>query len=584
MSLYSELKRRNVFRVALLYLVSSWVVLQVADVGVSLLGLPDWTGRFIFLLLVIGFPLVIVFSWIYEITPDGIKRETEVEVDASIAADTARKLNTAVIVMLVVALGGLLADRLIPRTSGKLSQTASAPENSIAVLPFVNMSPDSDNEYFSDGLSEELLNLLAKTPELLVAARTSAFSFKGSNADIQQIAARLNVAYVLEGSVRKSGDSIRVTTQLIQASDGYHLWSESWDRKLTDVFVIQDDIAAAVVAELKVTLLGELPRAPVADTRAYDLYLRAKSVANNATNSALAEAVLLLNEAVTIDPQFAAGWAELGTAQVNQVVQGFVPQVTGVQRAGASYAKALEVDPQYVQALGGLSWIAMFYEWDFGEAARLLSRAADINPRNVKVLNSSAALAAVFGQFSEAISLQETALELDPLALSVLHNLSIAYSNNGRLDDSFVALEAMRAIAPDSMLVTIDEAWLTWYAGETLQALELFTRLPGPSGHWGRVFALHDLGRREEAEGALKMLADSGGRAMQVASAYAYLGDKDKAFAEFDRAFANRDGWLIEIRGFKFLESLHADPRWAHLLKKIGISDEDAQRIGIGEF
>ena len=380
MSLYSELKRRNVFRVALLYLVTSWVVLQVADVGVSLLGLPDWAGRFIFLLLVIGFPLVVVFSWIYEITPDGIKRETEVEVDASITADTARRLNTAVIVMLVVALGGLLADRLIPRTSGKLSQSRSAPENSIAVLPFVNISSDSDNEYFSDGLSEELLNLLAKTPELQVAARTSAFSFKGSNADIQQIAAKLNVAYVLEGSVRKSGDNIRVTTQLIQASNGFHMWSESWDRRLTDVFVIQDDIAAAVVAELKVTLLGELPRARVADTRAYDLYLRAKSVANNATNSALAEAVLLLNEAVAIDPEFAAGWSELGTVQVNQIVQGFVPQATGVQRAGASYASALQADPRFVQALAGLSWIAMFYEWDFAEAARLLNLARDINP------------------------------------------------------------------------------------------------------------------------------------------------------------------------------------------------------------
>jgi TolB-like protein len=318
MSLFSEMKRRNVFRVALLYLVTTWLVIQVADVGISLLGLPLWTGRLVFLLLAIGFPLVMVFSWAYEITPEGLRKEQDVERDESITADTARKLNTAVVVLLVLALGGMVADRLIPdeaatvQTAALEEPTAAGPSaQSIAVLPFVNMSADEGNEYFSDGLSEELLNLLAKVPSLQVAARTSTFTFKGSDASIPEIANELHVAHVLEGSVRKSGDDIRVTAQLIKASDGYHLWSETWDRRLTDIFTIQDEIAAAVVSALKVTLLGELPHARVTDPRAYELFLRSKAAANLSTEEGFEQAALLLNDSLAIDPEYAEAWAEL---------------------------------------------------------------------------------------------------------------------------------------------------------------------------------------------------------------------------------------------------------------------------------
>ena len=308
MSFFTELKRRNVFRVALLYLVASWLIIQVADTGISLLGLPEWTGRLVFLLLLIGLPLVVVFSWAYEITPEGLKREKEVERDVSITHETARKLNTAVIVLLLLAVGGMIADRLIPEQAQDAPSVADASEGtgpteqSIAVLPFVNMSADPENEYFSDGLSEELLNLLAKIPELQVAARTSAFSFKDSDAGISEIADTLNVAHVLEGSVRKSGDRIRITAQLIKGSDGYHLWSRTWDRTLIDVFAIQDEIAAAVVDALKVTLLGELPHASVTDTRAYELYLQSKVFADMRTAESYERAALLLTEALDIDP------------------------------------------------------------------------------------------------------------------------------------------------------------------------------------------------------------------------------------------------------------------------------------------
>ena len=587
MSLFSELRRRNIFRVALLYLVASWMILQVADLGVLLLGLPGWTGRFVFLLLVIGFPLVVVFSCAHEITPEGIRREKDVEHDASMTADTARKLNIAVVLLLLLALGGMVVDRLIPEvTVSASSAAAEAPdpafrsEQSIAVLPFVNMSADEENEYFSDGLSEELLNLLARIPELQVAARTSAFSFKGSNASIPEIASKLQVAYVLEGSVRKSGENIRITAQLIKASNGYQLWSKSWDRKLTDVFAIQDEIAAAVVSALKVTLLGEAPHARVTDVRAYELYLRSKAIANLSTKESLEEAALLLNDALAIDPDYAKAWTELGTIQINQAGHGYVPRKIGFERGRISNERALQVEPNHARALSGLGWITMYREWDFSKAAQLLRKARELEPGNVSVLNTAAMLAGTFGQHDQQISLLEAAIEFDPFAMSALSNLSIAYLNTGRFSDATERIDDMRAIEPNSFWVANSEAWLTWFNGDSEAALEKFTDFGGSVGNWGRVFALHDLGRDDEIDEAIQVLLDTGGRPSQLAAIYAYVGDHDKAFAEFENGYEMRDDWLIEIRQWGFLESLYPDPRWEALLQKIGISDADAERIG----
>ncbi|MDH3988259.1 MAG: hypothetical protein OEV34_03975 [Gammaproteobacteria bacterium] len=588
MSLFSEMKRRNVFRVALLYLVTTWLVIQVADVGISLLGLPLWTGRLVFLLLAIGFPLVMVFSWAYEITPEGLRKEQDVERDESITADTARKLNTAVVVLLVLALGGMVADRLIPeeaatvQTAALEEPTAAGPSaQSIAVLPFVNMSADEGNEYFSDGLSEELLNLLAKVPSLQVAARTSTFTFKGSDASIPEIANELHVAHVLEGSVRKSGDDIRVTAQLIKASDGYHLWSETWDRRLTDIFTIQDEIAAAVVSALKVTLLGELPHARVTDPRAYELFLRSKAAANLSTEEGFEQAALLLNDSLAIDPEYAEAWAELGTVQINQTGQGFVPRDIGFGRARASNERALQIEPNHARALAGLGWIAMYHEWDFSKAAQLISKSVKLEPGDASVLNTHAVLMGIFGQAKQSISISEDALERDPFAMSVLSNLSISYLNTGQLGEAANLIDRMRVVEPNSYRVRNNDAWLTWFKGDAEAALDRFTETGGPAGYWGRPFALYDLGRDDEIDDAIQALLNVGGRPSQVAAVHAYRGDFDQAFTAFDQAYAEKDGWLIQIREFKFLEPLHADPRWEQLLQRIGISDADAERIGL---
>jgi len=593
MLLFSELKRRNVFRVALLYVVASWLMLQVTDVGVSLLGLPDWTGKFVFFILLIGFPLVLLFSWAYEITPEGLKREKEVDRNESITAETAHKLNTAVIVLLVLAIGGLIVDRLIPEQGQSVvdvpaSETTGAEvvepgpaERSIAVLPFVNMSADADNEYFSDGLSEELLNLLAKIPELRVAARTSAFSFKNVDADITEIADKLNVAHVLEGSVRKSGDDIRITAQLIKASDGYHMWSETWDRTLIDVFAIQDEIAAAVVDALKVSLLGEVPHARVTDAQAYELYLQAKAAANLSTQKSFEEAVLLLNDALAIDPEYAEAWAALSTVQTNQTGQGFVPADVGFERAKLSAERALKIDPVHAKALANLGWNAMYYDWDFGKAAQMIGEARRLEPGNASVLNSWAVLLGVFGRRNEMINYYEIALERDPVAMSVLSNLAGAYMNTDRIAEASAIVQRMRDFAPDSAWTKLQIAFLHWFQGNAELALDEFRAEDELIYQWGRAFAYYDLGMDQQSEETLEEMAEAGARPTMIALVHAYRNDFDTAFEWLDRAYEERDDYLIEIRMYKGFESLYTDPRWADLLDRIGISDTDAEEIGL---
>jgi len=592
MSILSELKRRNVFRVALLYLVASWLIFQVTDVGVSLLGLPDWTGRLVFLLLLIGFPPVLVFSWVYEITPEGVKREKDIDRDQSITDATARKLNTAVIVLLVMAVAGLIADRLVPETtvtpagpapaaSETVQQSAASSENSIAVLPFVNMSSDPENEYFSDGLSEELLNLLAKIPELRVAARTSAFSFKGSNADIAEISSTLNVAHVLEGSVRKSGDNIRITAQLIKASDGYHLWSETWDRRLVDVFDIQDEIAAAVVSALRVTLLGELPKAHTTDPKAYELYLQSWAATDLGTPEGFQRAIGLLTGALAIDPNFADGWSRLSSIQINQAGAGFVDFADGYRQARASAERALALDPDNAKAMANIGWVAMYNDWDFETAVTHISEARRLEPGNASVLNALGVMYGNLGRVDDAIGLYEEALARDPVSMSVLANLTGAYLNKRRPDQAEELVARMRKVAPDSATTTVYAGWIQLFGGNAEAALDIFSGVEGAFGAWGRAPALYDLGRDAESDAAIAELVSEGGDVVQVAMCYAYRGEAEKAFEWLERGYAEHDDGMIELHWFSWFEPLYGDPRWNALLTRIGISEADANRYGI---
>ena len=344
-SVWEELKRRNVVRVAIAYAIVSWLILQIADVLTPLLRLPEWVGGFVFLLLVIGFLLALILSWAYELTPEGLKKEKDVERSESITHVTGRKLDFVIIAMLVVALGYFSYDKFVLDPGRDAAEVEAAVQvaqeqvaesvepqdsiKSIAVLAFVNMSDDPGNEYFSDGISEEILNLLAKLPELRVTSRSSAFSFKGQNLDVPTMAARLNVAHILEGSVRKSGNDLRITAQLIDVATDTHLWSETYDRKLENIFAVQDEIATAVVDALKITLLGKEPKSTETDPEAYALYLQGLYFHNQGIEESTNRAEILLKEALDIDPGFAKALAELGSVYLNQAINGYRPLVEG---------------------------------------------------------------------------------------------------------------------------------------------------------------------------------------------------------------------------------------------------------------
>lgn len=583
MSFFSELKRRNLFRVALLYMIASWILLQVADVGSSILELPGWVSKFVFLILMIGLPLVLIFSWVYEITPEGLQKEASVDSTQSIVHKTASKLNAAVIVLLLLAITGLVVDRFLPEYVGPESAGISEiPDASIAVLRFRNMSSDEENEYFSEGLSEELLNLLARIPNLRVAARTSAFSFEDSDADAVEIGSALNVAHVLEGSVRKSGDTVRITAQLIDAADGYHIWSETWDRQLDDIFEVQDEISAAVAESLKITLLGELPAARAVDSEAYMLYLRGKSIGQIHTEENLDLAAELLQAAIELEPNFSDAWSALATIRINQVGNYFLPPDEGYGLARAANERALQFDPDNANARSGLCWILMYYEHDFPATAACVRAGLASSTIDAAVLNTAAVYYGNVSQEDLAIETYKRAQELDPISASIIFNLAFAYVAANRLDEADMQLDVGRSLYPGVPMTSVLSAAVMQRRGEAGASLAISDGIPGQIGSWMRGIAMHDLGMSAELDRLIQDLETSGTRDAPfiIASLYCHRGGFDRAFAWLERALEAGDNNVVELRKLHLFNNLHDDPRWQPFLAKIGISDADVASLG----
>jgi tetratricopeptide (TPR) repeat protein len=387
---------------------------------------------------------------------------------------------------------------------------------------------------------------------------------------------------VLEGSVRKSGNEIRISAQLIKASDGYHLWSHTWDRTLVDVFAIQDEIAAAVVAALRISLLGEMPKVRSTDPRAYELYLQSRRAANLRTKEGLAQSIALLTEALAIDPEYAEGWTELSRAHTNMTGNAYVLPAEGYPRAEAAALRALAIDPDNARAMSNLGWLAMYWEWDMPKAARLIRQAKALEPGNASVLNAYAVLNFVFARSDAGISIYKEALSLDPLSVAILANLIGTYLNENRLDEAAELVERMRQVEPQTAWIPVMSGWVENLRGNSETALEHFAGAPDGPSAWGRAIVHYDLGQDAASEAALEELKGIGGYDIQVATVYAYRKQIDEAFQWLDRAYANHDASMIEIRMYKVLFApLRDDPRWDALVEKLGISDEVATSIGI---
>jgi TolB-like protein len=445
-SLFKELERRNVFRVGVAYVVAAWVFLQVADLGLEAINAPDWVLQTLMLLIGLGFLAAVIIAWAYELTPDGIKREKDVQRDESITGETADRLNRITIGLVIAAVVIVLVDRLVPEQGisdpQPLPQVAAQPvpgaaqpiveaqdlaDKSVAVLPFVNMSSDPEQEFFSDGISEEILNVLVRIDELRVPSRTSSFAFKGLNTDIKDIAQQLDVGHILEGSVRKAGTRVRVTAQLIDVSTDTHLWSETYDRELEDIFAIQDEIAGHIVEALKLALQpggGKAERGQhTADVGAYESYLRGRYLFLQRGVGSLTKAVAAHRAAVEQDPDFADAWAAL--AQTSVTLAAWDPDNADAHLLPVEGAvrRALELDPESATALSAMGMMYQFqFEW--ARALDYLERAAAV-ARDSTPFYWYASLLESAGYVSESSAFYQTAERLDPVYPQLQYGLGL---------------------------------------------------------------------------------------------------------------------------------------------------------------
>jgi len=611
MSLFEELKRRNVFRVGIAYLVLGWVLLQVVDVVVPILALPDWVARFVLLMLLIGFPIVLIFAWAFELTPEGIKREKDVDRSQSITTNTGRKLDYTIITVLAIAVVLLLLDRFgggrekgpemgpdtfsAVETGGKTAnkvENVSGPisaakagihgEKSIAVLPFVNMSDDANNEYFSEGISEELLNVLVRVKGLRVPSRTSSFTFKGTDKKVAEIGKELNVDNVLEGSVRKSGNRIRVTAQLIDVNTDTHLWSETYTREVDDIFAVQDEIAQAIVTALKVTLSGtqkhSMAEHPTESVEAYNKYLLGRHLWNQRTEQSLLGAVAPLQEAVALDPRYDQAWAALADAYVliPEYRAGSIQEYIPLARQAAE--QALAINPDSARALTALAYIKANYEYDFTGAKADFTHAIELEPGYATAHQWYAEVLAVQRRTEESLEQIDQAIAADPLSAIVAHVKGWILMWAGRTEEAVAQFQAARALDPQMIPVLNNLETTYLIRGEYAQARLLSAELSHmvvPGFDYALDQALIDgLEHPEQTAQAVQLVLQSPlffDGAMDRAEFLALLGEYELAMDNLEKAFAEGDPYAVHINRMSVYDPLRDNPRFRALLAKMNL-------------
>ena len=602
---FAELKRRNVLRAAGLYLVGAWLLTQVASTVLPMFGAPDWLPRSIVVLLVIGFVPALIFSWVFELTPQGLKRDEDVPAGQSIGPQTGRRMNRMIIAVLVLALGYFAVDKFVlnprreksaPRTPS--SESNAAPnEKSVAVLAFANLSDDKGSEYFSDGISEELLTVLQKIPGLHVAARTSAFSFKGKNATAQEIGQKLGVAHLVEGSVRKAGDVVRIAARLTQTNTGEQQWSENYTRNLKDVFAVQTELAQTIVGQLsgqltngtsdpaaKAAIQAEVQAAEKGGTKnveAHESYLQGRFYENRHSEKSAREALAAYQHAVELDPRFARAWA--GVARTHTWIAGFVTE--GGQKAFDAHlasardavAQALTIEPELPDALYARAWLETNFDFNWSAATQTVSKVMALAPADPNVLIAAANLETSRGNTDRAIEIYRKAVELDPVNAQSRSFLAFGLANTRRFAEAqaeYARVTELNSSAP----------WA--HAGLGLSYLlqnkfeEAATEAQADAGEWARLLivscARWAQKRVPESDAALNELIKNEAEtaAFQVAEAYAYRGDKDKAFEWLERARRQRDPGLGNLLKDPLLENLRNDPRWNAFLHKMGLAND----------
>jgi TolB-like protein/Tfp pilus assembly protein PilF len=579
---FAELKRRNVYKVAVAYAVVSWLLLQAASIFLPAFDAPPWVMKIFIIVVIFGFPVALIFSWAFEITPEGIKLESEIEPNKSIARRTGRKIVAVTIALAVVA-AGLFVYQLVRSKSDTSVSPTTAPiaNKSIAVLPFDNLSRDPDNAYFCEGVQDEILTRLAKIADLKVISRTSTQHFKSTPENLPQIAKQLGVAHILEGSAQKANDQVRVNVQLINALTDAHLWGDTYDRKLTDIFAVESEIAKTIAETLQARLSGSeknsIAKTPTVNPEAYELYLKGRFFWNKRTGDDLRKSIEYLKQAIAKDPGYALAYAALADSYGLLRFYGGASPAESVVPAEAAAKKALELDDSLAEAHASLGLIAT-EELEVNRGVNELERAIQLNPNYATAHHWLGLALATLRQSDRSVGELKRALELDPLSMIINADLSVIYLYARRYDAA--EAQARKTLEIDSRSFVAH-----YYLGA---ALQLTSRLKEAIPEFQKAVELNNdpysiamlaqaYARNGQTDEARKLLAHLNEMAKSaevpeyaLALAYTSLGEKERAIEALEHGFAGGNkSYLFLLPGDPFLDDLRGDPRFEALVQKI---------------
>ena len=566
----SELKRRNVLRVAAFYAAAGWLLVQIATQVLPVFDAPTWTMRVVVVAVVLGFPFALVFAWFYELTPEGLKRENEIDRSQSITRSTGRKLDRWIIGVLAAAVVALLANQFVPHKE--------ALGKAIAVLPLVNDTGDPNNEYFSDGLSEELISALAQIKELKVIGRTSSFHFKNTNEESKVIGAALGVGYLLEGSVRKSAGRARIAVNLVRAADGANAWSQIYDRTLPDIFAVQAEIAQSVAGALKVALLGDADKNPDAPSNqnvdAYTAYLQGRYYEQRYTAADLRKAIGFYDAAIRSDPHYALAYAALSKSwwALGDITGEDVAEANRKARVAAE--RAVAEDPNSAEGHSALGQILVSVDRNAKGAEAEFRRAAELAPASADPKIGLSSIIGDFGQIEEAVELLQQAVRLEPLTANAHFDLARLLTSLGRYDEAAQSARKAIELQPGGAGTWEMLALVEAKRGDGEAALKAAAQETDPDWRaYAMALAQQARGDAVAADAALNALiaGHSDDMSFQIAAVYAFRGDADKTFEWLDRAYEKHDPGVMAIIDNPFTRELRSDPRFAAFCKKVGL-------------
>jgi TolB-like protein len=580
MNFFSELKRRNVYKVAVAYAVVGWLVIQISSTVLPTFHAPEWVVQTLIVLVAIGFPIALVIAWAFEATPEGIKRTA-----AADAIPATRNKNRTWIYVVVVGaafsiglffVGRYTAEKTTAEHNATPARTAAAraPQKSIAVLPLLNESGDPKDEYFSDGLSEELIAALAQIRELKVIGRSSSFRFKERKEEPKTIGEKLGVATLLEGTVRKQGERVRIVAELINAADGIELWTRTFDRELKDIFAVQQEIAAAVASSLKVTLLG--PAEPASanvvtkNSEAHNAYLLGHYYFQRRNLEDYRKAVVHFDEATRLDPNYGLAYAERSEAW------SLIGDLTGEMKtawpkARADAEKAVAIAPDLAEAHAALGWVRCFTEWKFSEGLTELKRATEISPANSTANDLLARIIVYLGKLEEAEKYARRAVESDPLASLAQNNLARVLWFAGKIDEADAVARKAAELQPAAASSRRWQVLVAIRRGDSETALREAKLEPDESyRRFELAIAYYARKDRAAADAALAdLIANKEGVFYQIAQVYAFRGEKDKAFEWLQNSFDVHDTGTLALLVDPLLNDLRDDPRYKALVAKM---------------